>query len=226
MCHFVYDHPDGTSIYLSFHPSLTPLQIFFPRSYEQEAGYRYRERPMTELWSDDDDKTQLAEGMGESYRPTMAYHEDATSRMDMQDPGPYVYHPQYNITSSGSSPNSNLNAGVDDDTTFLYTRRAPHSAAPALDPQDHPHDLPDPTALRSPPPPERSTARRSRAPVWEVVSADHDDPQVYYVGNPGGAIVRNGPNTGVTDLSRSPTKSNLHPILQNFSSPISTCPFR
>jgi len=227
VCHFVYDHSDGTSIYLSSPLYLTPSQIFFPRSYEHEAGYRYRERPMTEIWSDDDDKTQVAGGVDNSHKRTTAYRGDAISRMDTQDRDPYAYHPQYESNSSGSSPNSNLNAGLDDDTAFLYpqrgnTRPAPRPAAPAVDPQDHPYVRPDPTALRSPPlpRPEKSTLRRSRAPVWEMVSTDQDDPQEYYVGAPGGAAVWRGPNA---DLSRSPTKSNLHPILQKFSSPISTC---
>lgn len=174
---------------------------------------------MTELWSDDDDKTQLAEGMDDSYKRITAYRGDAISRMTMQDRDPYAYLPQY--ASSGSSPNSNLNAGVDDDTAVFYPQRSsarptPHPTAPGLVPRHHPHVPPDATALRSPPlpRPEKSTTRRSRALAWEMVSTDQDDPQEYYIGSPGGAVVRKRPNSSLI-------KSNLHPILQNFSSPIS-----
>jgi len=198
--------------------SMITLMIFFPRSYEREAGYRYRERPMTELWSDDDDdKTQVTGGMYDSYKRTVA------SQMDLQDRDPYAY-PQYESAPSVRSPNSNLDAGLDNDTAFLHPQRSNARPAPrpAFDPQDHSYDPQDPTAPRSPPlpQPEKGTARRSRAHVWEMVSADQDDPQEYYVGGRGGAVVRRGAVAGVSDFSSSPTKSNLHPILQKFSSPI------
>ena len=230
MCHFVYDHSLGTYIYLSSLLYLTPSQIFFPRSYEQEAGYRYRERPMTELWSDADEKAQLAGGMDEL---TTAYRGDTVSRMDMQGRDPYAYHPQHASTYLENNPNNDLTSGYGDDASIIYPQRSnvplfSRPPAPVLDPQDHPYIPRDPTALRSPPPPrpEKNIARRSRAPVWEMVSTDQDEPQEYYVGGPGDAVVRRNPSAGVANLSRSRSaKSNLHPILQNYSSPISTCLF-
>lgn len=213
--------------YLSSLLFLTPLQIFFPRSYEHEAGYRYRERPMTELWSDDDEKSQLAGGMDDYYKPTTVYHDEFASRKEVQDRDPHAHRPS---TPRDSSPSSNLKVGA---ATITYPQRrhshpAARPAAPALDSRNHPYLLPDPTALRNPPPPrpEKSIARRSRVPVWEMVRTDEDEPQEYYVDGPDSDVARRDSSAGGTNLSRSrPSKSNLHPILRHYSSPISTCPF-
>jgi len=185
---------------------------------------------MTALWSDDDEKTQLAGEMDDHPKQITAYHGDIASRMDVQR-DPYANHPRYESASSESSPNSDLKARFDDEPPIVYPQRSnnpPASRPPVhvLDIRDHSYIPPDPTVLHSPPPPrpEKSTARRSRAPVWEMVSTDQDEPQEYYVGSPGGAIVKRGPSARVATLSHK-RSSNLHPIVQHYSSPISTCVF-
>ena len=181
---------------------------------------------MTELWSDDDEKTQLPGVMDGDYKQTTAHRGDVVSQIDMQDLGPYTYRPRYDSTSMESSPDNKLKARFDDDTPIPPQRSSgppPPSPAPVSDPRDRPYT--DQTALPSPPPPrlEKNNARRSRAPVWEMVSTDQDESQGYYVGGLDGAFVRRTPSTGVANLSRRrSSKSNLHPILQHFSSPIST----
>jgi hypothetical protein len=177
-----------------------------------------------ELWSDDDEKTQLPGGMDGDYNQTTTHGGGGVlSRID----SPCACRPRYDSTLSESSPNNSLKTSFDGDASITPQRSSGPpvpSPAPVFDPQDHPYIPPDQTALRSPPPPrpEKSIARRSRAPAWEMVSTDQDESQEYHAGGLGGAVVKGSPNTGVANL-RSP-KSNLHPILQNFSSPISTCP--
>ncbi|SRR5258706_1406375 len=184
---------------------------------------------MTELWSDDDEKTQPPGGMDNDYNQTTAHLGDVVSQIDMQDRGPYAYRPRYDSTSLESSPNNKLKASFDDDAPIPPQRSSGPpllSPAPVSDPRDRPYM--DQTALPSSPPlrSEKNNARRSRAPVWEMVSTDQDESQAYHVGGLDGAVVRRDPTTGVANLSRGrSSKSNLHPILQNFSSPISTCPF-
>ena len=190
---------------------------------------------MTELWSDEDEKSQLPGGTGGDYNQTTAHRGDVVPQIDMQDRGPYAYRPRYDSTSLESGPSNNLKARFDYHAPITPQRSSSPpfpSAAPVFtpvsDPRDDPHILPDQTALPSSPPPrpEKSNARRSRAPVWEMVSTDQDEPQEYYVGGLGGAVVRRDTNTGVANLSRRrSSRSNLHPILQHFSSPISTYPF-
>jgi hypothetical protein len=180
---------------------------------------------MTELWSDDDEKTQLAGEIDGDHKQTVAHRGGGVvSQMDMQDRDPYAYHPRYDNTFSESSPDNNLKTKFDDNAPITYPQRSrgPQAAPPVS------YVPPDPTTPRSSPPPRPgwNIARRSRAPVWEMVSTDQDQSQEYYVGGPGGAVVKRVPSTGVANLSpRRSSKSNLHPILQNFSSPISTCPF-
>ena len=186
---------------------------------------------MTELWSDEDEKTRPPGGIGGDYNQTTANRGDVVSQIDVQDCSPYAYHPRYDSTSSESSPSNNLKARFDYDAPITPQRSTgppfPSAApvsAPAPDPWDHPYIPTDQTALPSPPPPrpEKSNARRSRAPVWEMVSTDQDESQEYYVGGFGGAVVRRDPSTGAANLSRRrSSRSNLHPILQHFSSPIS-----
>jgi len=195
--------------------SMITLMIFFPRSYEHEAGYRYRERPMTELWSDDDEKTQLPGRVNGDYDQTMAHRGGVVSQIDMQEGNPYAYRLRHDSTFFENSPNNNLTAEFGGDVPITPQRSS--------DPWDQPYIPPGPTALYGPPPPrpEKSIARRSRTPVWEMVSTDQDASQEYCVGSSGSAIARGGPSTGVANLSpRRSSKSNLHPILQNFSSPI------
>ena len=190
---------------------------------------------MTELWSDDDEKSQVPGGMGGNYNQTTAHRGDVVSQIDMQDPGPYAHRPQYDSTSLESSPSNNLKARFDYHAPITPQRSsspplpsAESVSAPVSDPRDYPYIPPGQTALPSPPPsrPEKSNARRSRAPVWEMVSTDQDESQEYYVGGLGGAVVRRDPSTGVANLSRRrSSRSTLHPILQHFSSPISTYPF-
>lgn len=166
--------------------------------------------------------------MDGDYNQATSHSGGAISQIDMQDRDPYTYRARYDTTFLESSPNNGLNAGFDGNPPITHPQRSrglpvSRSAPLVLDPRDHLYTPPD----RSPPPsrPERSIARRSRPPVWEVVSTDQDDSQEYYVGGLGGAA-RRDPNTGVANLSRRrSSKSNLHPILQNFSSPISTCSF-
>jgi len=178
---------------------------------------------MTELWSDDDEKTRLPEGTDGDYNQATARSDGVISQTDMQGRGPYAYHPRYDSTFLESSPNNSLKkARFGDDAPITPQQSsgppAP-SPAPVFEPQDHSYTPPDQTALRTSPPPrpEKSTARRSRAPVWEMVSTDQDEAQECYVGGLGGAVVKRDPGS---------SKSNLHPILQNFSSPIGTCPFQ
>ena len=183
---------------------------------------------MTELWSDDDEKTPLPRGVDSDYKQTTAHRSDV-SQTDMQDRGPYAYRSRYDSTSLESSPDNKLKARFDDDAPIPPQRSSGPplpSPVPAPDPRDRPYM--DQTALPSPPPlrPEKSNARRSRAPVWEMVSTDQVESQEYYVGGLDGGVVRRVPSTGVANLSRRrSSKSNLHPILQHFSSPISMYPF-
>lgn len=181
---------------------------------------------MTELWSDDEEKTQLPEGMDGDYQITA----DGGGVLSQQASGPTAYRTRYDSTSLESSPHNSLKSRFDDDAPVTPRQSSGPpvpSPAPVFDPRDHPYVPPDQKTLRSPPPPqpEKGIARRSRAPVWEVVSTDRDESQEYYVGL-GGAVVKGDPSTGVANLlHRRSSKSNLHPILQNFSSPIGTCPF-
>ena len=186
---------------------------------------------MTELWSDDDEKTQLPEGMDGDYNQITAHDGSVLSQIDIPARGPSAYRTRYDSTFMESSPNNSFKSRFDDDAPVTPRQSSGPpvpSPAPVFDPRDHPYVPPDQKTLRGPPPPlpEKSIARRSRAPVWEMVSTDQDESQEYYVGGLGGAVVKGDPSTGVANLlHRRSSKSNLHPILQNFSSPIGTCPF-
>jgi len=203
--------------------SMITVLIFFPRSHEQEAGYRYRERPMTELWSDDDEKARLAGGMDGDYKTSLAGRGDMVSRMDMEDRDPYAYRPQSDSTYLGSGSNINSESRFDGDPSVISPQpQRSHDSlvlgpAPLLEPRGHPHIPTDTRASRSPPNP-RPEKRRSRRPTWEVVSMDQAE---YFVGDSSGVVATSDPSSGVANLSRSHSaRSNLHPILQHYSSPI------
>jgi hypothetical protein len=182
---------------------------------------------MTELWSDNKEKPKGAGETDSYYKQAAADHGGFVSRLAMEDHNPYAYRPRYDSTYSESSRNNNPKSGFDGDVSIVYPQRSndppvPHSPASVLDPWDHDCIPAYRTVLHGLPPQqsEKSIARRSRAPAWEVVGTDQDEPEEYYIGDAGDA----GPSAGTLNLSRSrSTKSNLHPILQNYSSPISAC---